>query len=326
MSRSARVLISVTVMVALSALLAGTVAAKPSGAGPGNKPNAKLCHKGGWESLVDADGNGFANEKECVAYAAQGGVPQPKPEGEADLTLSPGDPAGDHPLFLRTYTYDWDANDVKTTFEIKNEGNAPSDPLDLPLYGGLVFTSDPGENTCLQAGKVLAPDETCTYTFERPGCQVEEGFGVIGVNGTGSITRYILLTIRPPSCPTAADLTLSPGTPTGGQNPNTYTYDWDANDAAKTFTVENVGGTASDPLVALGGVGGGQTYLTTPDTCFEQSLAPGETCTLTIGFEDKGYGCGDRIPFGVISAAWLLPPGTLGTTYISLGIMEPCTV
>jgi hypothetical protein len=41
---------------------------------PGNSPSAKLCQKGGWESLVRAeDETAFASEAECVSHGAQGG-------------------------------------------------------------------------------------------------------------------------------------------------------------------------------------------------------------------------------------------------------------
>ena len=62
-----------------SAVAVGGVSAKPSGDGPGNAPNAKACQKDGWENLVREDGSTFANQDECVSYAAQGGVLQPKP-------------------------------------------------------------------------------------------------------------------------------------------------------------------------------------------------------------------------------------------------------
>jgi hypothetical protein len=79
MSRAVRVLGFAVALVALSAVVAGSVAAKPAGSGPGNSPNAKLCQKGGWQSLVRSNGTSFASEEECTAYAAQGGTLRPKP-------------------------------------------------------------------------------------------------------------------------------------------------------------------------------------------------------------------------------------------------------
>ena len=200
MSRTAKVLISAVVMVVLSALLAGAVAAKPSGSGPGNKPNAKLCHKGGWENLVDEDGNGFASEEECVAYGAQGGVPQPRPEGEADLTLSPGTPTGGpNP---NTYTYDWDANDAAKTFTVENLGGTTSETLAGYIWlgnGGSQFTpsADPADDGC--SGQALDPGETCTFVVpftDQGDCVTEESYFI-----QSTATTYIFLTIRPPSCP-----------------------------------------------------------------------------------------------------------------------------
>lgn len=62
-----------TLAMTLTMTTAASAMKGPSGDGPGNKPNAKECHKGGWEHLLTADGDPFANEEECVAYAAQGG-------------------------------------------------------------------------------------------------------------------------------------------------------------------------------------------------------------------------------------------------------------
>jgi hypothetical protein len=70
-------------LVALSAVVAGGVAAKPSGAGSGdgsgNKLGAKSCGKGGWQSLARSNGASFASGAECTAYAAGGGTLHAKP-------------------------------------------------------------------------------------------------------------------------------------------------------------------------------------------------------------------------------------------------------
>ena len=50
-----------------------------SAADRGNSANAKLCQKDGWGTLVRSDGSSFANQDECVSYAAKGGTLQPKP-------------------------------------------------------------------------------------------------------------------------------------------------------------------------------------------------------------------------------------------------------
>lgn len=74
MSRALRALIFVVAVSALSAVVAGGVAAEPAGSGPGNAPNAKACQKGGWQGLVRSDGSGFDSERACTSYAAKGGT------------------------------------------------------------------------------------------------------------------------------------------------------------------------------------------------------------------------------------------------------------
>lgn len=78
MSRAVGVVVSSLALIAVSAVVAGGVAAKPAGAGPGppsgNSPSSKLCQKGGWQSLARSDGSGFSSEQACTAYAAGGGT------------------------------------------------------------------------------------------------------------------------------------------------------------------------------------------------------------------------------------------------------------
>jgi hypothetical protein len=53
--------------------------ATPAPPGPGNSAAAHACQNGGWQDLVTSDGQVFASQDECVAYAAHGGVLAPKP-------------------------------------------------------------------------------------------------------------------------------------------------------------------------------------------------------------------------------------------------------
>jgi hypothetical protein len=53
-------------------------------AGGGNSDVAKLCQKGGWQTLVRADGSPFASQDECVSYGAQGGTPRHPTQALAD--------------------------------------------------------------------------------------------------------------------------------------------------------------------------------------------------------------------------------------------------
>jgi hypothetical protein len=77
-SRAAVRIFSFAAGVGLLAVLVGSAAAKPSGVGPGNSPNAKQCQQGGWEALVTSMGASFTSEDACTSYAAQGGTLAPK--------------------------------------------------------------------------------------------------------------------------------------------------------------------------------------------------------------------------------------------------------
>lgn len=56
------------------ALTVGVATATAGGGNGGNSANAKLCQKGGWQSLYRSDGSSFANQGQCVSYAAKGGA------------------------------------------------------------------------------------------------------------------------------------------------------------------------------------------------------------------------------------------------------------
>ena len=59
----------------LATLLAALVfAAGAPAADGGNSANAKLCHQGGWQTLMDSSANQFTNDGACVSYGAQGGA------------------------------------------------------------------------------------------------------------------------------------------------------------------------------------------------------------------------------------------------------------
>jgi hypothetical protein len=62
------------ILLVCCAALALTVGVATATAGGGNSANAKLCQKGGWQTLVRSDGSSFANQDECVSYAAKGGT------------------------------------------------------------------------------------------------------------------------------------------------------------------------------------------------------------------------------------------------------------
>jgi hypothetical protein len=58
---------------ALAALLAFHGAAH-AGSRTGNATSAKLCQKGGWQTLQTDGGGAFLSQDACVAYAAEGGA------------------------------------------------------------------------------------------------------------------------------------------------------------------------------------------------------------------------------------------------------------
>jgi hypothetical protein len=60
--------------VAACVLTAGITAGSAIAAPGGNSANAKLCQKGGWQTLQTTSGELFANQGECVSYAARGGT------------------------------------------------------------------------------------------------------------------------------------------------------------------------------------------------------------------------------------------------------------
>lgn len=63
-------LMSICLVLALALVLSASSAL----AGGGNSANAKLCQKGGWMNWVRADKTPFANQGDCVSYAARGGT------------------------------------------------------------------------------------------------------------------------------------------------------------------------------------------------------------------------------------------------------------
>lgn len=58
----------------LAGMVLGAGAAQAGEPNRGNSANAHACQHGGWKQLVREGGSSFANQGECVAYAARGGV------------------------------------------------------------------------------------------------------------------------------------------------------------------------------------------------------------------------------------------------------------
>lgn len=59
----------VVTLLSVLAFAGGALAAKG-----GNSENAKLCHQGGWQALMDSSADGFSSEDGCVSYGAHGGA------------------------------------------------------------------------------------------------------------------------------------------------------------------------------------------------------------------------------------------------------------
>lgn len=73
--RSALVRLAAIVALIAGALTLGTAAS----AADGNSAAAHACQQGGYATYTRADGTTFANQDQCVSYAARGGQLVPKP-------------------------------------------------------------------------------------------------------------------------------------------------------------------------------------------------------------------------------------------------------
>jgi hypothetical protein len=68
-------LMRMRVLLVLCTTIALTVGvAAAMGGNGGNSANAKLCYKGGWQTLARSNGSSFASQDACVSYAANGGT------------------------------------------------------------------------------------------------------------------------------------------------------------------------------------------------------------------------------------------------------------
>ena len=76
-------------VVAVAALAAMTIASAGSAMADSNSDNAKKCQKNGWRTLMGTNGTVFANERQCVGFAAQGGVLVPLQRPPSRTTTQP---------------------------------------------------------------------------------------------------------------------------------------------------------------------------------------------------------------------------------------------
>jgi hypothetical protein len=77
-------------VVALCVVSALTIGVATAYAGGGNSANAKLCQKGGWQTLIRSDGSSFVSEEDCVSYGAQGGTLHQKSKSQLDCEAQGG--------------------------------------------------------------------------------------------------------------------------------------------------------------------------------------------------------------------------------------------
>lgn len=142
--------LGVLLATVLSGAVVASAAAQPSGAGPGNSPNATLCQKGGWQNLLGSDGAEFANAGSCTSYAAKGGTLVPKPvatprERFLDLCQAAGGTFSEGPDFWRC---DSSSGLTEATFTALSAPCQEADRLALrfpfvPPYAWIVCTDVP---------------------------------------------------------------------------------------------------------------------------------------------------------------------------------------
>lgn len=163
------------VTLALIALaMSGPLVAAKNG---GNSTNAHLCQKDGWQTLTTSAGSSFANQDDCVAYAAGGGTLY-----EA-FTLSIGNGGADGEVGAGFQTFDggttWSPVGYCAT---GSDGTENRFALEFPL-------------TDLPTGATIS---SASLALRTAGYVVAKQTAIYGYAGDGSIT--------------AADVTVS-GTP-----------------------------------------------------------------------------------------------------------------
>lgn len=158
-------------MMVLAGLLAMSpaVGAKPgNNGGPGNSGAAQQCKQGGWQSLVREDGSGFANQGDCVSYAAQGGtltVPDTRTMSLSWIyrTQHPGSsqyeicyarisvanfPAGEHTITIAKVSGVGDPNGITLTVSVGPDGKGSADTSQVygeGLLGAWYASTEPGD-------------------------------------------------------------------------------------------------------------------------------------------------------------------------------------
>jgi hypothetical protein len=102
-------------------------------AADGNSGNAKLCQKGGWQTLMDSSANAFANEGACVSYGAQGGAIF----ALARLHVEPCDQQPPDGLCVSTSGFGLKPTTIVTTPILKNGVPITTEFLIVPASGSV---------------------------------------------------------------------------------------------------------------------------------------------------------------------------------------------
>jgi hypothetical protein len=138
--------------------------ASPAGAA-GNSANAKLCQKGGWQSLQTGSGGSFGNQGACVSYGAHGGQ-----IFDPTLTVTPNPVASDTPVLL-----------VLAGFHANSAGTLTAAMDGQPPYTSIPLTTNADGGFSLSTGSGCLPTDTnydLTFTDAS------------GVHATGEFTVF----------------------------------------------------------------------------------------------------------------------------------------
>jgi hypothetical protein len=92
----------IALTAALALLMVGGLSSTAQAANARSSSDPELCKNGGWQNLTTSTGAPFANQGDCVAYAATGGVLYPTPS--LVFTVSDCQVLGDHPVLGRILT------------------------------------------------------------------------------------------------------------------------------------------------------------------------------------------------------------------------------
>jgi hypothetical protein len=184
------------------------------------------------------------------------------------------------------------ATSSSMTFVVTNPAGISHGPLDTSLTGAhagdFTITSDQCD------GMTLAPAASCSISVAFAPTSAGSRAGVLQVTGGGTVTAALAGTgFHPP-----AQLRVTPATlDFGGILVGTS--------ATHSFTVENIGGSASGALTLTRT--GSTTFTLESNTCAGASLAPAASCTFVVRFTPQTGG-------GITRSATVDIAGAIGGT------------